>query len=447
MNRRPGKPATPKPFAITEQGTHATTQYQGSNSLTNNICTDGPTTAKMDLTGYYEALLKGVGTFCYFGLHDFNDDYGLFDTNLNPRPRATAFRNHYILHEDKGAAAKTFTPSPATFTASPAFSTGSYDANVAVANVFQKSNGRTLIQVWPRVAIWNGTAAVTPTTQTVTLTFGAAHKAIWVFDPVNGKDPRPARLQRQHDHADADGPSADRGRVADLMVSLRDLGARVAKLETGGAGAISPETFGAVGDGASHPASSKYATLAALQAVFPFASDLSQELDWLGWQAALNHGGAIACTGLETYKMCNAAVGSNVALTVVAGRSWGDAHGATMDWGQLQPQTSANVYVTDPTFQTTTAWQNSTGTYTPDKISNVTFGGGRGLIRRPGRGAADGAVRRPLLRLRSARQPRAGPLPRDRDLLGIGGCKLRERELQPALRDAGLPVRGPGGRL
>ena len=46
--------------------------------------------------------------------------------------------------------------------------------------------------------------------------------------------------------------------------------------------------YGAVGDGASHPLSSVYATLAAAQAVYPFATSLTQELDWAGTQAATN---------------------------------------------------------------------------------------------------------------------------------------------------------------
>ena len=45
--------------------------------------------------------------------------------------------------------------------------------------------------------------------------------------------------------------------------------------------------FGAIGDGALHPLSGRYATLADAQAVFPFVTDLSQEIDWAAIQAAI----------------------------------------------------------------------------------------------------------------------------------------------------------------
>lgn len=58
--------------------------------------------------------------------------------------------------------------------------------------------------------------------------------------------------------------------------------------------AIYPETYGAVGDGASHPLSSAYGTLAAAQAVYPHATALTDEIDWCAIQSALN---ALGTTG------------------------------------------------------------------------------------------------------------------------------------------------------
>jgi len=84
---------------------------------------------------------------------------------------------------------------------------------------------------------------------------------------------------------------------------------------------VSPEMFGAIGDGSSHPASGLYASLAALQALYPFATSLTQEMDWLAWQAALNNGGFIVAP-TRTYKMCNSATASMTPLTVIAGQSW-----------------------------------------------------------------------------------------------------------------------------
>src|SRR5438105_282676 len=45
--------------------------------------------------------------------------------------------------------------------------------------------------------------------------------------------------------------------------------------------------FGAIGDGKSHPLATKYETLRAAQADFPFAQSLLDEIDWCAWMAAL----------------------------------------------------------------------------------------------------------------------------------------------------------------
>jgi len=56
---------------------------------------------------------------------------------------------------------------------------------------------------------------------------------------------------------------------------------------------IDVRAFGAVGDGDSHPLSSYYSTLAEAQAVYSFATALTDEIDWCGIQAALNYIGLI----------------------------------------------------------------------------------------------------------------------------------------------------------
>jgi hypothetical protein len=48
--------------------------------------------------------------------------------------------------------------------------------------------------------------------------------------------------------------------------------------------------FGEVGNGVSHPLSERYPTLAKAQETYPFATSLSQELDWAAAQLALNTG-------------------------------------------------------------------------------------------------------------------------------------------------------------
>lgn len=55
---------------------------------------------------------------------------------------------------------------------------------------------------------------------------------------------------------------------------------------------INVKDFGAVGDGSTHPLSSVYGTLGAAQAVYPFATSLTQELDWAGIQKAYNLAGS-----------------------------------------------------------------------------------------------------------------------------------------------------------
>jgi hypothetical protein len=47
-------------------------------------------------------------------------------------------------------------------------------------------------------------------------------------------------------------------------------------------------TFGAIGDGSSHPLSTRYETLVDAQAVYPHATALSDEIDWCALQAMIN---------------------------------------------------------------------------------------------------------------------------------------------------------------
>lgn len=49
---------------------------------------------------------------------------------------------------------------------------------------------------------------------------------------------------------------------------------------------VTPEQFGAIGDGTVHPLSERYSTLAAAQAVYPFVTALTQTIDWAACQKA-----------------------------------------------------------------------------------------------------------------------------------------------------------------
>ena len=52
--------------------------------------------------------------------------------------------------------------------------------------------------------------------------------------------------------------------------------------------------YGAIGDGTLHPLSERFATLAAAQVVYPFASALTQSIDWAAIQAAVNYARAFS---------------------------------------------------------------------------------------------------------------------------------------------------------
>jgi hypothetical protein len=70
------------------------------------------------------------------------------------------------------------------------------------------------------------------------------------------------------------------------------------------------KAFGAVGDGSTHPVSTRYATLGAAQAIYPSATALTQEIDFLAAQRAIEvataAGGGSVYFPFGTYMMNNA---------------------------------------------------------------------------------------------------------------------------------------------
>ena len=68
------------------------------------------------------------------------------------------------------------------------------------------------------------------------------------------------------------------------------------------AGAVTPKDYGAFGDGASHPASGSYSTLALAQAVYPRCVAITEELDGLAIQKACDTGGRVFIAD-GTYKI------------------------------------------------------------------------------------------------------------------------------------------------
>ena len=93
----------------------------------------------------------------------------------------------------------------------------------------------------------------------------------FVLTPAVGQPPAPVGGDMSNTTVQATGAPADR------------------KLADRAADAMSPFDFGAVMDGASHPLSTVYASLAAAQAVCPEATALSQEIDWCAVQGLIDH--------------------------------------------------------------------------------------------------------------------------------------------------------------
>lgn len=57
--------------------------------------------------------------------------------------------------------------------------------------------------------------------------------------------------------------------------------------------AVTPEDFGAIGNGVSHPISERFQTLGQAQGVYPHVTSMTDECDWAAWQAAINQYGRL----------------------------------------------------------------------------------------------------------------------------------------------------------
>lgn len=73
------------------------------------------------------------------------------------------------------------------------------------------------------------------------------------------------------------------------ITSVTDARTLAVNFPTGGVfSVVNASDYGWIGDGASHPLSTKYATLAAAQLVYPHVTSLTQEIDWAAAQATIN---------------------------------------------------------------------------------------------------------------------------------------------------------------
>jgi hypothetical protein len=142
---------------------------------------------------------------------------------------------------------------------------------------------------------------------------------------------------------------------------------------------IRPEQFGAIGDGDSHPAGTHLgvSTLSALRAYdggkYAFADSLTNEMDYLGIQAAFYAGGVVVGRPGATYK-----VDHN--LVVPNGWAQPDFRGSKLDFQDFSLVNEGANLLTNPSFDSgATGWTQ--GTLTPR--TNIVFAGGKATFTDP----------------------------------------------------------------
>ena len=143
---------------------------------------------------------------------------------------------------------------------------------------------------------------------------------------------------------------------------------------------ITPEQFGAIGDGESHPAFEVLGvdTLEELQewnnGMYAFADSIGNEMDWLGLQAALRAGGEVRGTPGAVYV-------ANKTIAVWNGHVQWDGRGCVWSFqGQEEVLDDGSNLVTNPSFNSgATGWQN---TILAPRV-DVVFAGGKATFTDP----------------------------------------------------------------
>jgi hypothetical protein len=125
---------------------------------------------------------------------------------------------------------------------------------------------------------------------------------------------------------------------------------------------FSCKDFGGIADGSAHPLSERYATLAAAQAVYPFASALTQQIDYCAIQAALNAagvagGGSVFLNpgtwyigglyGLQIYYDDVEFVGAGSGASVIYIADWQTGANNTYDNAQFSVSKRTNVPISN----------------------------------------------------------------------------------------------------
>lgn len=117
---------------------------------------------------------------------------------------------------------------------------------------------------------------------------------------------------------------------------------------------VSVKDFGAIGDGLSHPLSSIFSTLSAAQSVYPIATSLTQEIDFIAGQTANNY--CYAKGGGAVYWPAGHYIGSGYdGITLRSGVSnFGDGYSSFLDfnWNAIKTEGVWGGAVTEA------AWKN-----------------------------------------------------------------------------------------
>jgi hypothetical protein len=173
------------------------------------------------------------------------------------------------------------------------------------------------------------------------------------------------------------GYSRDRGSLASWGIS--------------GSGFTTPEDWGAIGDGTSHQARDiiGVSTIEELRewngGIYWFAEDISDQMDWLGWQAGLYNGGVLTARPGGDYYI-------QKMLTMITGRTVVDATKAFFNFSEMVAETTSVNLIPSPTFAS--GWANTTQTPRTDWV----FGAGVATFTDPvpGTGTSFGQMGRQL---------------------------------------------------
>lgn len=124
-----------------------------------------------------------------------------------------------------------------------------------------------------------------------------------------------------------------------------------------GVGFTTPEDWGAIGDGTSHQARDiiGVSTVDELRAwnggVYWFAEDISDQMDWLGWQAGLYAGGVLVARPEAQYYV-------QKMLTLITGRTLVDQNKSQLLFDELVAETTSTNLFANPDFSA--GWANTT---------------------------------------------------------------------------------------